>query len=415
MAVSALGGRGIAPILTRPDNGEQEDSPAMAAPDPISAAGKPAARMRDLRLDFFRGLALVFIFLNHIPNNVVSWLSNRNYGFSDATETFVFISGYSVLLAYGAAMQKQGFVVGTARIWRRVWQIYTAHVFLFIIFIAQIAWLAARYNLDLAEEMNIAPLFEEPHILMLQALLLKFRPVNMDVLPMYIALMGAFPPVMWLMQRRPHAVLAASFALWFTVQFTHWNLPSYPDGRWFFNPLAWQFLFVLGAWCALHRQSAPWRRLPAKAVTSLAILYVLFSLAIVLSWLRPEWGNYVPTAVARLIYPIDKTEMDIWRLMHFLALAWLVVLLVKPNARFLEWRASRLLILCGQHSLHVFCAGIFLSFAGHFILSEIAPGLAAQVAVSAGGMTLLVALAALMTWYKAVENSRKAGDEGVKT
>ncbi len=382
----------------------------MAASDQISVAGKPAAKARDLRLDFFRGLALLFIFLNHIPNNAVSWLSNRNYGFSDATETFVFISGYSVLLAYGAAMRNDGFVVGTARIWRRVWQIYTAHVFLFIIFIAQIAWLAARYNLDLAEEMNIGPLFEEPHILMLQALLLKFRPVNMDVLPMYIALMGAFPPVMWLMQRRPHLVLAASFALWFAVQFTHWNLPAYPDGRWYFNPLAWQFLFILGAWCAMHRQQAPWRRLPTKWITAAAILYVIFSAAIVLSWLRPEWASRVPGVIERVLYPIDKTEMDTWRLLHFLALAWLVVLLVSPDAKFLRWRISGLLILCGQHSLHVFCAGIFLSFAGHFVLSEVSPGLAAQFAVSITGIALMVGLAALMTWYKAVESGRRTGE-----
>jgi hypothetical protein len=379
----------------------------MPASDQISA-GSPAAKVRDLRLDFFRGLALLFIFLNHIPNNAVSWLSNRNYGFSDATETFVFISGYSVLLAYGAAMRNEGFVIGTARIWRRVWQIYTAHVFLFIVFIAQIAWLAARYNLDLAEEMNIGPLFEEPHILMLQALLLKFRPVNMDVLPMYIALMAAFPPVMWLMQRRPHLVLGASFALWLVVQFTHWNLPAYPDGHWYFNPLAWQFLFVLGAWCAIHRQQAPWRRLPTKWITAAAMLYVIFSAAIVLSWLRPEWASRVPDAIERLLYPIDKTEMDTWRLLHFLALAWLVVLLVSPDAKFLRWRLSGLLILCGQHSLHVFCAGIFLSFAGHFVLSEVSPGLIAQFAVSITGAALMIGLAALMAWYKTVESGRRA-------
>lgn len=382
----------------------------MAASNQISATGKPAAKARDLRLDFFRGLALLFIFLNHIPNNAVSWLSNRNYGFSDATETFVFISGYSVLLAYGAAMRNEGFVIGTARIWRRVWQIYTAHVFLFIIFIAQIAWLATRYNLDLAEEMNIGPLFEEPHILMLQALLLKFRPVNMDVLPMYIALMAAFPPVMWLMLRRPHLVLTVSFALWFAVQFTHWNLPAYPDGRWYFNPLAWQFLFVLGAWCAMHRQQAPWRQLPTKWITAAAILYLIFSAAIVLSWLRPEWASRVPDVIERALYPIDKTEMDTWRLLHFLALAWLVVLLVRPDAGFLRWRLSGLLILCGQHSLHVFCAGIFLSFAGHFVLSEVSPGLVAQFAVSITGITLMIGLAALMTWYKAVEAGRRTGE-----
>lgn len=382
----------------------------MAASGPFSAAA-PVAKQRDLRLDFFRGLALLFIFLNHIPNNAVSWISNRNYGFSDATEAFVFISGYSVFLAYGGTMKNRGFVIGLARIWRRVWQIYTAHVFLFMIFIVQIAWLATRYNLDLAEEMNIGPLFEAPHILMLQALLLKFRPVNMDVLPMYIALMAAFPPIMWLLQRWPHPVLAISFLLWLTVQFTHWNLAAYPAGHWFFNPLAWQFLFTLGAWCAMHRTAAPWQRLPKAAVTVAAVLYLVVALLIVLTWVYQPWIRYVPDAVQRLLYPIDKTEMDVWRLLHFLAIAWLVVLLVKPDAAFLTWRPSQLLILCGRHSLHVFCASIFLSFAGHFVLSEIAPGLWAQVAVSAAGMTLMVGLAALMAWYKEVESGRAAGQQ----
>ena len=48
--------------------------------------------VRDLRLDLFRGLALWFIFIDHVPDNIVSWLTVRNYGFSDATEIFVYIS-----------------------------------------------------------------------------------------------------------------------------------------------------------------------------------------------------------------------------------------------------------------------------------------------------------------------------------
>ncbi|MFC3676404.1 OpgC family protein [Ferrovibrio xuzhouensis] len=384
-------------------------TPAATAP----RAPAPAPKVRDLRLDFFRGVSLIFIFLNHIPDNVVSWISNRNYGFSDATEVFVFISGYSVFLAYSGAMQKQGFVVGMARIWKRVWQIYTAHIFLFIIFVAQIAWLATRYNEALAEEMNIGPLFEAPQVLMLQALILKFKPVNMDVLPMYIALMATFPPVMWLMMRRPALVLATSFVLWFVVQFTHWNLPAYPHGGWFFNPFAWQFLFILGAWCAMRRHAAPWLQLlPRRPVTVLAVLYLLFSFLIVLTWLHQPWSVYIPRWLARVLYPIDKTEMDVWRLLHFFAQAWLVILLVRPESRFLTWRIAQPLVLCGQHSLHVFCAGIFLSFAAHFLLSEIARGLLAQVAVSLAGIVLMVALAGLLKWYKQAEGGKAAGGVG---
>src|ERR671922_2156221 len=97
---------------------------------------------RDLRLDLFRGIALWLIFLDHIPSNIVSWITIRNYGFSDATEIFVFVSGYTAAFVYGRAMRERGFVVAGARILRRAWQIYLAHVVLFIIFVAEIAYLS---------------------------------------------------------------------------------------------------------------------------------------------------------------------------------------------------------------------------------------------------------------------------------
>ena len=68
------------------------------AAHPVIASG------RDIRLDLFRGLALWFIFVDHIPTNVVSWFTVRNYGFSDATEVFVFISGYTAVIAYARMM-----------------------------------------------------------------------------------------------------------------------------------------------------------------------------------------------------------------------------------------------------------------------------------------------------------------------
>lgn len=363
---------------------------------------------RDLRLDFFRGLALLFIFLNHIPGNVVSWISNRNYGFSDATEIFVFISGYSVMLAFGALPERNGWLVTAARIGRRVWQIYTAHIFLFMVFVAHIAYVADRFNPVFAEEMGIAELFEQPHILMLQALLLKFKPANMDVLPMYIALLLVFPLLLWPLKRWPLATLGGSFLLWFAVQRLHWNLPAYPDGGWFFNPLAWQFLFLIGAWCALKRRQAPWHRLPTGLTSALCIAYLLFSFAIVCTWLYPPWAQYVPQWLRRLLYPIDKTELDLLRLLHFLAQAYLVVRFVPADAAFLRQPWSRPVLLCGKHSLDVFCASIFLSFAAQFVLVEVSPGLLAQFAVSLAGMALMVALAWLKTWYIATEKTGSA-------
>ncbi|MGS0014445.1 OpgC domain-containing protein, partial [Escherichia coli] len=93
------------------------------------AIAVPLAGERELRLDLFRGMALWLIFVDHLPANILTWFTIRNYGFSDATEIFIFISCYTAAFVYGRAMQDAGFVVATARIMRRVWQIYVAHVF----------------------------------------------------------------------------------------------------------------------------------------------------------------------------------------------------------------------------------------------------------------------------------------------
>src|SRR5579883_3372787 len=145
---------------------------------------------RDLRLDLCRGIALWLIFLDHIPSNVVSWITIRNYGFSDATEIFIFISGYTAAFVYGRAMRERGFIVAGARILRRAWQIYVAHIFLFAIYMAEISYVAATFNNPLyAEEMKILDFLQQPDVTIFEALILKFKPVNMDVLPLYIVLL----------------------------------------------------------------------------------------------------------------------------------------------------------------------------------------------------------------------------------
>src|ERR1700750_606503 len=196
----------------------------IAADMPNKAAAKPAHQKpialpvavgeRELRLDLFRGLALWLIFIDHLPPNILTWFTIRNYGFSDATEIFIFISGYTAAFVYGRAMRDAGFVVATARILRRVWQIYVAHVFLFTIFLAEISYVATRFENPLySEEMGIMDFLKQPDVTIVQALLLRFRPVNMDVLPLYIVLMLFLPIILWLMKWRPDVTLALSAAL----------------------------------------------------------------------------------------------------------------------------------------------------------------------------------------------------------
>jgi hypothetical protein len=382
---------------------DQSRAKASAEPRPVSMA--PAVPTeRDLRLDLFRGIALWLIFLDHIPTNIVSWITIRNYGFSDATEIFIFISGYTAAFVYGKAMRERGFVVSGARILRRAWQIYVAHIFLFAIYMAEIAYVSSSFENPLfAEEMNALDFLKQPDVTIIQALLLKFKPANMDVLPLYIILLLLFPPILWLLLRNAVVALAASVALYALVWHLGWNLPSFPSGHWWFNPFAWQLLFVFGAWCALGGAERLALVLRSPITMWIAIAYLLFAFGITLTWYFPRWAHFVPRWLSEWMYPIDKVNLDVLRFAHFLALAALTVHFVSRDWPALRSRWARPAILCGQHSLEIFCLGVFLAFAAHFFMVEIYGGLIMQVVLSAVGILIMIATAWLISWYKDME------------
>jgi hypothetical protein len=375
-------------------------SPAPSAPAPQPA---PAVE-RDLRLDLFRGVALWGIFLDHIPENIVNWLTIRNYGFSDATEIFIFISGYTAAFVYGRAMRERGFVVASARILRRAWQIYVAHIFLFTIFMAEIAYVAATFDNPLyAEEMRILDFLKQPDVTIFEALLLKFKPVNMDVLPLYIVLLLLFPPMLFVLLRQPTLALAGSALVYVLAWSLDLNLPAYPNGVWFFNPFAWQLLFVFGAWCALGGARKLNVVLQSPVILAIAIAYLVFAFAITLTWYVEPLGRFVPNWLSDWMYPIDKTNLDVLRFAHFLALATITVWFVPRDWPGLQSPILQPAIRCGQHSLEIFCLGVFLAFAGQFVISEYSGGPLIQVAISLIGIMIMVATANLISWYKVIE------------
>jgi hypothetical protein len=374
------------------------ESMAMASP-PQSATSE-----RDLRLDLFRGLALWLIFLDHIPENIVNWFTIRNYGFSDATEIFIFISGYTAAFVYGRTMRERGFVLASARILRRAWQIYVAHIFLFTIFMAEIAYVAATFDNPLyAEEMKILDFLKQPDITIFQALLLKFKPVNMDVLPLYIVLLLLFPPMLFVLLRHPNVALGGSAVVYALAWKLDWNLPAYPNGVWFFNPFAWQLLFVFGAWCALGGAQRLASVLRSRAILTAAIVYLLFAFFITLTW-QFEWlDRFVPGWLTEWMYPIDKTNLDVLRFAHFLALAAVTVRFVPRDWPALKSPILRPAIVCGQHSLEIFCLGVFLAFAGQFVIAESSGGPLLQTGISVLGIIVMIATANLVSWYKGIE------------
>src|SRR6476659_4675275 len=368
----------------------------------------PVKPERDLRLDLFRGIALWLIFLDHIPSNAVSWITSRNYGFSDATEIFVFISGYTAAFVYGRAMRQHGFVVASARVLKRAWQVYIAHVFLLAIYLAEIAYVASSFDNPLyTEEMGVLDFLKNPDVTIFQALLLKFKPVNMDVLPLYILLLAWFPPMLWLLLRAPSTALISSAFLYVLMWFFEWNLPAWPSGTWVFNPFAWQLLFVFGAWCALGGAQNLSRWINSRFVLGLAIAYLVFAFCIAMTWYFPRLAVYVPKFVGEAIYPIDKTNLDVLRILHFLSLAVITVALVPSDWPALKSRIFWPAIVCGQHSLETFCLGVFLSFAGHFMFTEVSNRLFMHVAVSVAGIAIMVAIAAMLSWYK--QEERQSG------
>ena len=378
-----------------------------AAPAPDRAAPRsdaaPARRSRrDLRLDFFRGLALWFIFIDHIPDNAASWITVRNYGFSDATEIFVFISGYAAMVAYSKVLQERGWPIAAARVLRRVWQLYVAHIMLFVAFTAQIAWVALRTERDaFIEQMNLVGLVQEPTRVIVETALLRFRPVNLDILPLYIVVLATFAFALPAVRRAPWVACACSALVYLLARRFGWNLPAYPDGKtWFFDPFMWQFAFYIGAACAADGRVGERLRPYARALTPAAIAYLAIAAAIALSWQFNALARIVPDWLGRLIYPIDKTTLDPLRLAHFLALAYLAQRFIAVDAPFLRWPVVTPLRRCGEHSLLVFCLGTFLSFSAQVWIEAAGGSLAAQIGASLAGIALLVAAAYVAAWYK---------------
>lgn len=370
------------------------------------AAAKPvtlpvAAGERELRLDLFRGMALWLIFIDHLPPNILTWFTIRNYGFSDATEIFIFISGYTAAFVYSRAMINRGFVVASARIFKRVWQIYVAHVFLFTIYLAEISYIAAKFDNPLyAEEMGILEFLKQPDVMIVQALLLKFRPVNMDVLPLYIVLMIFLPFIIWLMLRKADIALALSVVLYAVTWEFDLYLTAYPNGYWAFNPFAWQLLFVFGAWCALGGAQRMARILASRITLAICIAYLIFAFCVTLTWHVPQLNVYMPRWLESWMYPINKADLDVLRFAHFLALAAITVRFLHKDWPGLRSRWLRPVILCGQHSLEIFCLGVFLAFAGHFILVEVSGGAWMHFFISVAGIVIMSAAAWLLSWYK---------------
>lgn len=365
---------------------------------------------RDLRIDLFRGLALVFIFWDHIPGNPLAQVTPRNVGLSDAAEIFVFLAGYAAVLAYGKLLQRDGYLVACLRILRRVWVLYVAHIFLLAVLMGIVFFTNNHVEQkDFVGAMGLDYFLSHPQQAVTDELLLRFKPNLMDPLPLYIVLLAALPVCLPLLLRWPVALLGASFVLYLLAPLPDMNLAGPQGGEWFFNPLAWQFLFFLGGGAALHAQRRP-ADAPRPGVGHplfvACAVYLVLCAALALSWkFPPLHAQWMPQALADLIYPIDKTDLSPLRLLHFLALAYCVAV-VLPSGDWLRRWPAREICRMGQYSLEVFCLGVVLAPLADAANNLLGEHWLVRFATAMAGLGLMMALAVWLDFIKSVGQRR---------
>ncbi|WP_079226764.1 OpgC domain-containing protein [Pseudomonas putida] len=358
---------------------------------------------RDLRIDFFRGVALVFIFWDHIPDNPLGNITVRNIGFSDAAEIFVFLAGYAAVLAYGKVARRDGWLVASMRILRRVWVLYVAHIFLLALLMGMVFVANHHAQRDMVEGMGLSYFLHDPQQALVDELMLRFKPNLMDPLPLYILLLLGLPLLLPLLMQRMALAVGLSLGFYALVQVFKWNLPAQEGGVWYFNPLAWQLLFVLGGAAAVHGQRRPSAPAPVAWRQPLFVgtaTIVLISALVTLSWRWTALHDVlIPRWLGEWLYPIDKTNLSPLRLVQFLALAYCTARLV-PCGPWLGGWVARQSCRMGRYSLEVFCLGVLLAPMADMFNAMGGDRWPVQLLTALGGLLAMLLLAGWLEWNK---------------
>nr|WP_312862910.1 OpgC domain-containing protein [Rhizobium sp. P28RR-XV] len=356
-------------------------------------------RPRDPRLDFFRGVGMLIILLAHIPSDGWAlWIPAR-FGFSDATEMFVFQSGMASAIAFGSTYDRNGAIALIARVAQRVWQIFWAHILVFIVVAAAMVVAGTRYDgVTYVDSLNLVPFMKDPGHLLVGLLTLTYVPNYFDILPMYIVILALMPLMIFSSIAGRYLPFFPMTALWVATQFGLTRLPAEPwsDRPWFFNPFGWQFLFFTGFFLMRGVLPAPGydRRLMTLAI-AVVILTVPFA------WVRfQELHPFFQQAAARIAPLTDKTDFGPLRFVHFMALCYIAVHLVGENGSRLRGRVVQVLTVVGQQSLAVFITGMLIAQPIGIALDHAGRTTAAEAVGNLFGFATLIGTAYLVRWFK---------------
>jgi hypothetical protein len=363
------------------------------------------ALTRDVRLDVLRGLALLIIFVNHIPGMVFTSFTPLAFGYADAAEAFVLIAGLAAYQAFNRKIDEAGVVRGSLPLFNRVWQLYVTHLALVLLVFGIASWAARTFGDPVyLEALALDTFINDPALAAVGVMTLTFLPNYLDILPLYIVLLTGLPFVLMALRVHWALPLVVSAGLYALAQTHGFNLPNMQASHvWFFNPLAWQFIFVVGVTVA-HLNARGLldglfaRRRLVLGVTLLAAAYAFVSMLSVAPWrLFPPLANTILIDPADL--PVaDKTLLTPLRLIDALAKAWLLAVLIPRGAAWLRGLPARGLELLGRQSLPVFVLGLVLSTIGSVVVREGGFTLAVQTAVLVVGVALQLGFAALLDW-----------------
>ncbi len=371
-------------------------------------------RQRDPRLDFFRGIGMFIIYIAHVPNNTWTlWIPAR-FGFSDATEIFVFCSGMASAIAFGKIFETSGWTMGTARILHRMWQVYWALVLQFLVIAAGLVAVQSSGYLesccgltqDYVNSLNLWHFFNKTAQALPGLLTLTYVPNYFDILPMYIVILALIPVMMGAYKLAGRgAVFALMIVFWLAATFGLTDLPAEPwsNRPWFFNPFGWQLVFFTGF--AFMRGWIPAPPVTRSLIVAAAVIVLV---TIPFAWHR----IYLVTPEAReirdAIMPLwAKSNFGLFRYVHFLALAYLSWIAVGAKGYYLvaqnAWGSAVSVIRkVGQQSLAVFLASLVIAQTAG-ILRDMAWGrgnAVAELIVNIGGFIALIIVAYAVSWFK---------------
>lgn len=375
--------------------------PPLPSPSPVSL---PASRApRDVRLDFFRGLAMFIIFIAHLPGNSwFDWIPAR-FGFSSAAELFVFCSGLASAFAFGRVFVRDGWLAGARRIAFRIWQVYWAHIGLALVLIAISV---GAFNLtggDYPIRIGLGWLLANPGEGFLKLMTLRFMPNYVDILPMYLVLLAMVPLVVALAHVHPRLMMASLLALWGGVQITEMNLPGgvEPGMGWFLNPFAWQLVFFTGFSFGMGWLKAP--ALGTGALFWICVAMLLMSVPVNF-WAFTEAFPTLEHIHDMLISPTGKTNLNPLLYIHFMASAYVVLSLIEPVRNRLS--EIRPVILVGQQALATFLASIALAWTGGVMLDLVGRDSLTTGIANLLGIILLICVAKTAEIYKGGASSQ---------